>query len=214
MTHYNRKTIFKVVILGESGVGKTSLLERYVSNRFSMLYKATIGADVMTKNIELDNRRMVTLQLWDTAGQERFQSLGTCFYRGADCCVLVFDVTIPQTFENLDMWRKEFLSQAGLEPTQIEHFPFIVMGNKVDKEERSISKKMAEQWCKSHGNIPYFECSAKDDMNVSNAFLLAANLISSSRPESQQGGDPDDTIRIGEVDMGKTKKNGGGDCPC
>lgn len=77
------------------------------------------------------------LQIWDTAGQERFQSLGVAFYRGADCCVLVFDVTAPNTFKTLDSWRDEFLIQAS--PRDPENFPFVVLGNKIDLENRQVS---------------------------------------------------------------------------
>ena len=76
-------------------------------------------------------------QIWDTAGQERFQSLGVAFYRGADCCVLVFDVTAPNTFKTLDSWRDEFLIQAS--PRDPESFPFVVLGNKIDLENRQVS---------------------------------------------------------------------------
>ena len=76
-------------------------------------------------------------QIWDTAGQERFQSLGVAFYRGADCCVLVFDVTAPNSFKTLDSWRDEFLIQAS--PRDPENFPFVVLGNKVDLENRAVS---------------------------------------------------------------------------
>ena len=81
--------------------------------------------------------RLVTMQIWDTAGQERFQSLGVAFYRGADCCVLVYDVTAPQTFKSLDSWRDEFLIQAS--PRDPDRFPFVVLGNKVDLENRAVS---------------------------------------------------------------------------
>ena len=77
------------------------------------------------------------VQIWDTAGQERFQSLGVAFYRGADCCVLVFDVTAPNTFKTLDSWRDEFLIQAS--PRDPENFPFVVLGNKIDLENRQVS---------------------------------------------------------------------------
>lgn len=82
-----KKVLLKVIILGESGVGKTSLMNQYVNKKFSNQYKATIGADFLTKEVIVDDR-VVTMQIWDTAGQERFQSLGVAFYRGADCCVL------------------------------------------------------------------------------------------------------------------------------
>ena len=80
--------------------------------------------------------RLVTMQIWDTAGQERFQSLGVAFYRGADCCVLTYDVTDPESFKSLDSWRDEFLIQAS--PRDPENFPFVVLGNKVDLENRSV----------------------------------------------------------------------------
>lgn len=78
----------------------------------------------------------VSIKIWDTAGQERFQSLGVAFYRGADCCVLVFDVTAPNTFKTLDSWRDEFLIQAS--PRDPENFPFVVLGNKIDLENRQV----------------------------------------------------------------------------
>lgn len=82
-------------------------------------------------------------QIWDTAGQERFQSLGVAFYRGADCCVLVFDVTAQTTFKTLDSWRDEFLIQAG--PRDPDNFPFLVLGNKIDLENRQASSTQG-QW--------------------------------------------------------------------
>lgn len=82
---------------------------------------------------------VLLLQIWDTAGQERFQSLGVAFYRGADCCVLVFDVTAPNTFKTLDSWRDEFLIQAS--PRDPENFPFVVLGNKIDLENRQVSTR-------------------------------------------------------------------------
>lgn len=83
-------------------------------------------ADFLTKEILIDDR-LVTMQLWDTAGQERFQSLGVAFYRGADCCVLCFDVTQPKSFDTLDSWRDEFLIQAS--PMDPENFPFVCISN-------------------------------------------------------------------------------------
>lgn len=192
-----KKVLLKVIILGESGVGKTSLMNQYVNKRFSNQYKgeknhgqlfelknminccsvfvATIGADFLTKEVVVDDR-VVTMQIWDTAGQERFQSLGVAFYRGADCCVLVFDVTSPNSFKNLDSWRDEFLIQAS--PRDPEHFPFVVLGNKVDLENRAVSAKRAQQWCQSKNDIPYFETSAKEGINVERAFqTIARNAL-------------------------------------
>lgn len=110
------------------------------------------------------------MQLWDTAGQERFQSLGVAFYRGADCCVLVYDVNNSKSFDTLDSWRDEFLIQAS--PMDPESFPFVVLGNKVDVEDskRMISSKRAQAFCQAKGGIPYFETSAKEAVNVEQAF--------------------------------------------
>eukprot|EP01147_Barroeca_monosierra_P000442 gene442-3780_t len=167
-----KKVLLKVIILGDSGVGKTSLMNQYVNRKFSNQYKATIGADFLTKEVTVDDR-LVTMQIWDTAGQERFQSLGVAFYRGADCCVLVFDVTVPRSFESLEAWRDEFLIQAS--PREPQNFPFVVLGNKVDlKDGRAITKNRAETWCNEKGNIPYFETSAKEATKVETAFLTIA----------------------------------------
>jgi len=91
---------------------------------------------------------IMVLQIWDTAGQERFQSLGVAFYRGADCCVLVFDVTNANSFKTLDSWRDEFLIQAS--PRDPENFPFVVLGNKIDLENRQVSQpfsaRASSQW--------------------------------------------------------------------
>jgi Ras-related protein Rab-7A len=120
--------------------------------------------------------KLVTMQIWDTAGQERFQSLGVAFYRGADCCVLVFDVNVAKSFEHIDNWRDEFLTQAA--PRNPESFPFVLIGNKIDLENRAVTQKRAQAWCQANGNIPYFETSAKEAINVDQAFqTIAKNAL-------------------------------------
>ena len=128
---------------------------------------------------------MARIQIWDTAGQERFQSLGVAFYRGADCCVLVFDVNVAKTFENLDSWRDEFLIQAG--PRDPENFPFVVLGNKIDLEnQRVVSNKRAMAWCQAKGNIPFFETSAKEAINVEQAFQTIAKNALKQEPDDTE----------------------------
>ncbi|CAG7948351.1 unnamed protein product [Penicillium nalgiovense] len=206
-----KKVLLKVIILGDSGVGKTSLMNQYVNKKFSGSYKATIGADFLTKEVLVDDR-LVTMQIWDTAGQERFQSLGVAFYRGADCCVLVYDVNNSKSFEALDSWRDEFLIQAS--PRDPESFPFqakmlcwsvlidghvqVVIGNKIDVEEnkRMISSKRAMTFCQSKGNIPYFETSAKEAVNVEQAFEVIARSALAQEEAEEFSGEFSDPINI------------------
>ncbi|XP_053293990.1 ras-related protein rab7 isoform X2 [Pleuronectes platessa] len=160
----------KVVLIGNSGVGKSSFMNRYVNHRFTNMYRPTIGTDFLSKTVNIDGAT-VTLQLWDTAGTERFQSLGTPLYRGAHCCMLVFDVTSKASFSALELWRKEFLFQA--EPQDPADFPFIVIGNKSDLGDREVSCRTAKQWCEEIGG-DYFEVSAKEDVGVEKPFWRAA----------------------------------------
>lgn len=179
------RTLLKVIVLGDSGVGKTSLMNEYVYKKFREQYKSTIGADFVTKELEIDGKPL-TLQIWDTAGQERFQSLGVAFYRGADCCILVYDVNILKSFETLQNWHDEFLKQA--DPTEPDTFPFVLLGNKVDVNggnSRVVSEKTAREWCASRGNMPYFETSAKENYNVDDAFICIAKTALLNQREQE-----------------------------
>lgn len=172
MSH-RKKVLLKVIILGDSGVGKTSLMNQFVNKKFSKQYKATIGADFLTKEIVIDDK-LVTMQVWDTAGQERFQSLGVAFYRGADCCILVYDITDKKSFESLESWKEDFLSQA--QPRSPQTFPFVALGNKSDlaATKRQVAETKARAWCKNNEDMAFFETSAKDAMNVEQAFQCVA----------------------------------------
>ncbi|CAI0423087.1 unnamed protein product [Linum tenue] len=190
-----RRMLLKVIILGDSGAILQCLFFRYVNRKFSNQYKATIGADFLTKEVQFEDR-LFTLQIWDTAGQERFQSLGVAFYRGADCCVLVYDVNVMKSFDNLNNWREEFLLQAS--PPDPENFPFVVLGNKVDVDggnSRVVSEKKAKAWCAAKGNIPYFETSAKEGFNVDAAFECIAKNALINEPEEEMY--LPDTIDVG-----------------
>lgn len=150
-------------------------MDRFVNHQFVERYKATIGADFLTREVKV-NTTLVTLQIWDTAGCERFNSLGSAFFRGADCCLLVFDVTNVKSFEDLTFWKEEFLLHASVDEKDKENFPFIVLGNKADLTDRAVTKEKAETWCKQH-NCIYFETSAKTALNVEKAFQTAAGEV-------------------------------------
>ena len=188
-----RKTfLFKVVVLGESGVGKTSLLQRYVENQFTIATKSTIGSDFMAKDIEVDGKS-VTLQIWDTAGQERYQGIGTSYYRGAEGVMFVFDCTRRQTFDELEQWRKAFLIQVNQEGN--DEFPMIIACNKIDRaDERVVSVKEVREWCQNR-NLSYIETSAKDSTGVEDAFKkLASNILSHTDTDIA----PPSTVKLGD----------------
>ncbi|KAK3879246.1 hypothetical protein Pcinc_016169 [Petrolisthes cinctipes] len=135
-----RSTVLKVVILGDGGVGKSCLMNRFVTDRFDEHSFHTIGVEFLNKEIELGGETY-TLQIWDTAGQERFKSLRTPFYRGSDMCLLTYAVDDPPSFKNLETWRKEFVYYADVKAD----FPFLVVGNKIDLERR-VTTEEAEAW--------------------------------------------------------------------
>jgi len=198
-----KKILLKIIVLGESGVGKTSLLIRYVENRFTLNTKSTIGANFLTKRMELDDK-VATCQIWDTAGQERFQGLGTAFYRGSDGVVFVFDVTQRKSFEELEQWKKAFLIQVGQEGN--DKFPMIILANKVDLEnQREVSQKEMKDWC-AKNNLHWFETSAKEGANVDRAFEEIARLvISNMKPED---------MLYDTVDLSQSTEKKSGDCGC
>jgi len=115
------------------------------------------------------------MQIWDTAGQDRYFSLSSSFYRGTDCCVLVYDITNKQSFDQLEFWYKQMRQYAGYIPNSDEYLPFVVIGTKVDeKNHRRVDKTAVDQWCASHGGIPHFEVSARDNFEVDTAFKCVA----------------------------------------
>jgi len=169
-----KKVLLKVIVLGDSGVGKTALMTQFVVKKFSYTYKTTIGADFMAKELNVDDR-LAVLQIWDTAGQDRFRSLGTSFYRGADACILVYDVNIAKSWEHVENWRNEFIMEVGIPDPH--NFPFVVVGNKMDlRTEMVVSDAEVQQWCEAHGNIPLYLTSAKDGTNVDQVFKTVVDL--------------------------------------
>ena len=176
-TYQKKNHILKIVMLGDCAVGKTSIIQNYIRKNISQVYKPTIGADFHSKRLEImDNEELksVTLQIWDTAGQERFQSLGRAFYRGAEACVLVYDITNQKSFENLSIWKQEFLMKAM--PKDPDVVPFFVLGNKVDRvDDRQVSQDKVESWLKKNPDVIYYEVSALDGSNVNQAFSKIAH---------------------------------------
>jgi len=179
-------------------------MERFVAQKFQSQYKATIGADFSTRDVTVDGHT-VTLQIWDTAGQERYQSLGNAFYRGADACVLVYDVTDAQSFTKLESWRSIFLQAADVsEPAT---FPFVVLGNKADMDKHVVTPASVSAWCGKNGAIPAFLVSAKTGDNVETAFLSVVKAAAARVKEEAP-------IIPEALKLDAAPKQSAGGCPC
>ncbi len=125
--------IYKIVLIGDSGVGKSNLLTRYTKNEFSLHTKTTVGVEFGAKKFEIDDSK-VKAQIWDTAGQERYKSITSCYYKGAKGGIIVYDITKKESFHNVDKWLQEFKRNAD------DDACFILLGNKCDlTEEREVS---------------------------------------------------------------------------
>ncbi|MHA1263791.1 MAG: Rab family GTPase [Candidatus Helarchaeota archaeon] len=167
MTESNVTWRFKLVLFGNENVGKTSLVDRLVNNRFQENYISTLGYNVYEKQI-LYNNVLISLLIFDIGGQEKFRPLRQKYATGANTALLVFDITSRSSFENLPNWKNDLGEFAGT-------IPFIVVGNKVDLENlREVSTAEAQQLAIQLGALTYFETSAKTGFGVDNAFQKLA----------------------------------------
>ncbi|KAF8797877.1 GTP-binding protein ypt1 [Phlegmacium glaucopus] len=162
--------LFKLLLIGDSGVGKSCLLLRFADDTYTESYISTIGVDFKIRTIELEGKT-VKLQIWDTAGQERFRTITSSYYRGAHGIIVVYDVTDNDTFTNVKQWLQEIDRYAS------EGVNKLLVGNKSDLTgkkvvEYSVAKEFAEQL-----GITFLETSAKNATNVEQAFLLMAKQI-------------------------------------
>ena len=162
--------IFKLILIGNSGVGKSSIIQRFMKNTFEESYKCTIGVDFLMKTLQI-NGKTVKLQLWDTAGQEKYKSMVASYYRGANVALVVFDITNHISFENLPLWIENYYKNGP------EQKNIILIGNKKDMEEsRKVTRQEAELFSETN-NMMYFETSAKEGDNIEYAFNYAAEKL-------------------------------------
>jgi len=175
--------LFKLLLIGDSGVGKSCLLLRFAEDSYTESYLSTIGVDFKIRTIDVDGKT-IKLQIWDTAGQERFRTITAAYYRGAHGIVVVYDVTDSESFENVRMWLKEIERYAA------DYVEKLLIGNKSDLVakkvvEYSLAKEFAESL-----NIPFLETSAKDSTNVDEMFYTMTRLIQQrAEKHGTHGGD-------------------------
>ncbi|OHT12708.1 small GTP-binding protein [Tritrichomonas foetus] len=159
----------KIVVLGSAYVGKTSLINRYCNGTFIENTRSTIGAGFFTHSLNIEDSE-VTVMLWDTAGEERFRSVAPSLLRGANGLILVFDLTSPDSFNDIDIYMDMFLDTCRVDPNQ--NPPVLLLGNKcdIDVEQQKVTTEMIEKWkAKNHVSL-FHNVSAKDGTNVENAF--------------------------------------------
>nr|5LPN_A Chain A, Ras-related protein Rab-10 [Homo sapiens]5LPN_C Chain C, Ras-related protein Rab-10 [Homo sapiens] len=176
--HMAKKTydlLFKLLLIGDSGVGKTCVLFRFSDDAFNTTFISTIGIDFKIKTVELQGKK-IKLQIWDTAGQERFHTITTSYYRGAMGIMLVYDITNGKSFENISKWLRNIDEHAN------EDVERMLLGNKCDMDDkRVVPKGKGEQIAREHG-IRFFETSAKANINIEKAFLTLAEDILRKTP--------------------------------
>jgi small GTP-binding protein len=172
---------FKMVLLGESAVGKSSLVLRFVKGQFHEYQESTIGAAFLTQTVSVDDTT-VKLELWDTAGQERYHSLAPMYYRGAQAAIVVYDITNADTFSRAKVWVKELQRQAA------PNIVIALAGNKADlAAKRQIEVNDAQAYADENGLI-FMETSAKTAMNVNDIFMAIAKKLPKNQDSSTTAG--------------------------
>ena len=169
----------KVLLTGAAAVGKTSLVQRFIKNRFAANYKLTVGVDILTKDVEFKQGEVATLSIWDIGGQQRFEFIRSTFYKGAAGALLVFDLTREQTYIEVRKWLTEIRQFAG------QDIPFVLIGNKYDLLEdvgEVIDRDEARALAEGESSI-YIETSAKTGINVDEAFTELTRRIIESRTQ-------------------------------
>ncbi|KAE8724790.1 Ras-related protein RABA2a [Hibiscus syriacus] len=162
--------LFKVVLIGDSGVGKSNLLSRFTRNEFCLESKSTIGVEFATRTLQVEGRT-VKAQIWDTAGQERYRAITSAYYRGALGALLVYDVTKPTTFENVSRWLKELRDHAD------SNIVIMLIGNKTDlKHLRAVAMEDGQSFAEKEG-LSFIETSALEATNVEKAFQTILSEI-------------------------------------
>nr|CAD7460659.1 unnamed protein product [Timema tahoe] len=171
--------LFKLLIIGDSGVGKSSLLLRFADNTFSGSYITTIGVDFKIRTVDVDGER-VKLQIWDTAGQERFRTITSTYYRGTHGVIVVYDVTSGDSFANVKRWLHEIEQNCDVVNR-------ILVGNKNDAPDRKVVLTEDAQRFADQMSIQLFETSAKDNINVEEVNVHVNNTPGSANKERTQG---------------------------
>jgi len=193
---------FKVVIVGDSSVGKTNLVKRFMNNTFIKDSKATVGVEFMSKTF-IVNKKVFKVELWDTAGQERYKAITAAYYKGAKGAMIVYDVTSKSTFDNVDKWCNELRMKGS------NNINIIMIGNKTDLKDNIVINSDMSQEKGKFLQIPVMETSALDSSNVKEAFYLLIQEMYLSFINKEKNNAKSDSIEEGvslEVQKKENKK--------
>jgi len=188
--------LFKLLLIGDSGVGKSCLLLRFADHTYTESYISTIGVDFKIRTITTRDEKTIKLQIWDTAGQERFRTITSSYYRGAHGIIVVYDVTDQESFNNVKQWLNEIERYAS------EKVNKLLVGNKCDLvSKKAVSYEVAKAFADKL-DIPFLETSAKAATNVEKAFLTMADEIKSKIPTNtvQNGPGGKKTVTVGDTE--------------
>ena len=187
---------YKIMVLGESKVGKTSLIKRYTKDQFGGVYLTTVGMDFQDKIIEIEDKK-VRLQVWDTAGQERFRNVTKSYFQSSHGLLVVYDITDKESFDKIKFWIENIKNNAP------ENAKLILVGNKCDlANERKVTIEDGENKARNY-NIKFFESSAKDGTNVNELFFYLANEIYQNDKTKEK-----DNKKTMQLDSKKKEKKG------
>jgi len=190
--------LFKLLIIGDSGVGKSSLLLRFADNTFSGNYISTIGVDFKIRTIEIDGEK-VKLQIWDTAGQERFRTITSTYYRGAHGVIIVYDVTNGDSFHNISRWLTEIEQNCEVDNR-------ILVGNKNDDPSFKVVLSKDAQHVAELMKMPLFETSAKDNINVEEMFNAITRMVLKAKKDQLYKQNNDPAIKVTKSSGHKSRK--------
>ena len=199
----NYEQLYKIIIIGDSGVGKSNILGRYLHNEFKHDTKSTVGVEFGSKQLKVDGVN-IKLQIWDTAGEERYRAITSAYYKGSKGCFIVYDITSEISFENVEKWYEEIRKSAEKE------ISVILIGNKCDLEnERKVSIEMGQNTAKNL-NCPFFETSALNNTNIEAVFQnISENIY--NRCKNDKNLEDDDDYEIvpkddKKIDINTNKK--------
>jgi Ras-related protein Rab-1A len=193
--------LFKLLLIGDSGVGKSCLLLRFADDTYTDSYISTIGVDFKIRTVDLDTKT-IKLQIWDTAGQERFRTITSSYYRGAHGIIIVYDITDKESFDNVRQWMFEIDRYAS------ENVCKLLVGNKSDLQPKRAVEYEAAKAFADELNIPFLETSAKNATNVEQAFLTMAAQIK-NKMQTQPAPQPKPVV---DISGGKQVKPDSGGC--